>query len=253
MRGINLMQHHNSYMLLLAVFGILFNGFSSWAQEPVMQLNANSPSILASQPQPQLAPFEKVSSEEYRLGEIIINKKERSIIFPAMINMQNGLLEYLLVRTGGKTHESLLRTGVDPYQLQLAFLLLGYQGTDKPLSFQGDTGTPKGEPVIISLYSAATTDKKNLLKPEEWLTKKNPMTNAQQDVGSLNWVFTGSMVLDGRFMAQADGSMIALYHDPAALVDNASPGGESDKVWFVREGAVPPVGTAVTVTIRPRK
>jgi hypothetical protein len=50
-----------------------------------------------------------------------------------------------------------------------------------------------------------------------------------------------------------EGSIIAIYHDPAALIDNASEGGESDKVWFVREGASPPVGTPVTVTIKRKK
>jgi hypothetical protein len=53
-------------------------------------------------------------------------------------------------------------------------------------------------------------------------------------------------------MAQAEGSIIAIYHDPSALFDNASPGGESDRVWFVKEDAVPPVGTPVTLTISVR-
>jgi hypothetical protein len=43
---------------------------------------------------------------------------------------------------------------------------------------------------------------------------------------------------------------VAIYHDPAALIDNTTPGGESDEIWFVKEGAVPQAGTLVTVIIK---
>jgi hypothetical protein len=74
-----------------------------------------------------------------------------------------------------------------------------------------------------------------------------------REVESLDWIFSGSRISDGRFMAQVDGSVIALYHDPAAIIDNASPGGESDEIWFVNEKTVPPIGTSLTLTIQPAK
>jgi len=77
--------------------------------------------------------------------------------------------------------------------------------------------------------------------------------SADKDIKSLDWLYTGSIVVNGRFIAQSEGSIAALYHDPVAMIDNASAGGESDKVWFVKEGAAPPVGTPVTVTIRAKK
>jgi len=196
-------------------------------------------------------PVEKVSAGVYRIGEVTLNKKERTITFPAQINLQGGLLEYLVVRKGGKTHESLLRTTVEPYHLQLACLLIGLEGTDKPLAFQGAPEQPRGEGVIISLFLVNNDDKILLVKPEQWVEKR--INNDTLKIENFVWTFTGSVVIDGRFMAQTDGSIIALYHDPAALIDNASPGGESDKIWFVNEKTVPPVGTPVTVTIKPRK
>jgi ABC-type proline/glycine betaine transport system ATPase subunit len=36
-------------------------------------------------------------------------------------------------------------------------------------------------------------------------------------------------------------------------MDNATPGGESNRIWFVKEGTVPPVGTPVEVVIKPAK
>jgi hypothetical protein len=195
--------------------------------------------------------IEKVSPGIFRIGEVLINKKERSVSFPAEVNMDQGLLEYLLVRVGGKTHESLLRTKVEPYQLQVAFLLLGYEGTSQPLVGQGDPRTPTGDAVEITVTRTDTSGKPEPVDYTGWMCKI--LDNKRVNISGFEWVYTGSKVHDGRFIAQMEGSFIALYHDPAALVDNASQGGESDKIWFVREGATPPVGTPVTLTIKRKK
>jgi hypothetical protein len=167
-----------------------------------------------------------------------------------MVNLNKGLLEYVLVRTGGKTHESLFRTHVDPTHLQLAMRLIGGEGTDHPLTRQGDPDTPRGSPVNITV-SFLKNGRMVSLNPEVWIARKE--ADKMTDSGPLHWVFTGSMVHNGRFMAQVEGSMISIYRDPVALIDNASPGGENDRVWFVNESTVPPVGTPVTLTISIKK
>jgi hypothetical protein len=193
---------------------------------------------------------QKIGPGLFGLGDIQINKPSKSISLPATVNMNKGLLEYLLVRTGGKTHESLFRTTVDPTQLQLAMLLVGAEGTDRPLSRQGDPSVPKGDPVEITV-NYLKDGKVVPLQPESWVVKREGETLSMGT--PLNWVFTGSKFSNGRFMAEMEGSIIAIYHDPVALFDNASSGGESDRVWFVNEAAVPPVGTPVTLTIRIKK
>ena len=193
-------------------------------------------------------PIKKVAPGIFRLGDIEINKKNKSLSFPVAVNMDKGLLEYLLVRTGGKTHESLFRTEVQPYDLQFAFLLLGFEGTDAPLSFQGDPAKPKGEAVTITVSYTKADGKSVMTHPEDFMVKF--IDNKPAPIKKLDWVFTGSAVHNGQFMAQMDGSIVAIYHDPYALLDNASAGGETDKVWFVREGAVPPIGTAMVLTIK---
>lgn len=196
---------------------------------------------------PSLPIVQKIGPGLYSLGGIQIDKTARSITLPVKINMNKGLLEYLLVRDGGKTHESLFRTAVDPTQLQVAMLLLGAEGTNQPLSQQGDPDVPKGEPVELTV-NYFHDGKIVPVRPEGWVARKDGDTPSAS--GPLQWVFTGSTVYNGRFMAQASGSIIAIYHDPVALFDNASPGGESDRIWFVNEAAVPPVGTPLTLTIR---
>jgi len=205
---------------------------------------------IPEEPTNKLPPLEKIGEGKFRLGDILVNKIERSISFPAQVNMDRGLLEYLLVHNKGKTHESLLRTRVAPYNLQIAFMLLGFEGTEQRLAMQGAPDTPRGDRVSI-LLSTATGQTATLFPAESWLAIKTDET--MTDVSGINWVFTGSYVDDGRFLAQETGSMAAIWHDPVALIDNASPGGESNRIWFVKQGAVPPVGTPVNVTIKPAK
>jgi hypothetical protein len=196
--------------------------------------------------QPDLPIFQKIGPGVFSLGDLQINKPARTVHLPAQVNMSKGLLEYLLVRNGGKMHESLFRTHIDPTQLQLAMLLLGAEGTDQPLSRQGDQDKPKGNPVEITV-SYLKDGRMTPLKPESWISRKND--DQMADSEPLHWMFTGSTVSNGKFMAQADGSIIAIYRDPAALIDNASSGGENDRVWYVNERNTPPVGTPVTLTI----
>lgn len=209
------------------------------------------PPILIPESQAQAAqipPIERIGDDEYRLGEIRVNKTERSITFPAEVNMDSGLLEYLIVHRKGKTHESLLRTRVDPYNLQIAFLLLGYEGSEQRLAMQGDPATPKGDRIQIHIRNIGGPSV-TAFPAEHWLV--NQFGDLVKDVDPMNWVYSGSYVEQGRFMSQESGSIAAIWHDPVSLIDNASSGGESNKIWFVKKGTVPPVGTPVEVSIKP--
>jgi len=250
------------WVIPLLIAGACIPGFPSCplAQQPIPGPSPASeipplPGMLQPFPRQSQSPLsvEKVGPGLFRLGKIEIDKKKRAVRFPAQVNMDKGLLEYVLVRSSGKVHESLLRTAVEPYHLQIALLLLGFEGTDRPLTFQGDPERPKGEPIEIIITDSREKDGNPIgqslkVKAEEWVARR--IDNDLKDAGALDWVYTGSLVVQGRFLAQSDGSVVALYHDPAALIDNASPGGESDEIWFVKEGVVPPVGTPVTVTIK---
>jgi hypothetical protein len=207
-----------------------------------MPLAAPGPGDLLSQP------IEKVAPGVYKIGDITINKNAQAVTFPALVNMDKGLLEYLIVQSRGKTHESLLRTKVEPYHLQIAFLLLGFEGSDKPLRFQGDPEKPKGDPLDITISYQNKDGKATEIKAQEWVAKGTE--TGLKPTGDMEWAYTGSVVLDGRFLAQIEASIAAVFHDPAALIDNVTEGGESDKMWFVKEGAVPALGTPVTVIIK---
>lgn len=233
--------------IYLPLISLFFSGVLQAADIPGAPPNPAGPEA----PAYKIPSIEKIGGGVFKIGEIMINKPARTISFPAQVNMDKGMLEYLIVHRAGKTHESLLRTSISPYHLQVAFILLGYEGTDKRLEGQGAPDRPKGEPVRISVADVAGKESKPFLV-EEWLV--NRVGEEFRDIKPLDWVFCGSFVTpEGYFMSQETGSIAAIWHDPVAIIDNASPGGESNRIWFVKQGTVPPVGTAVTVTIKPAK
>lgn len=245
-----------SYGIMLLVAGLCMMSLAAYAFcQPALQGGVPGPGLgdpILSEQSKQAPPVETVAPGIYKLGGIHIYKDTRSIVFPAQVNMDRGLLEYLIVRSSGKVHESLLRTEIEPFHLQLAFLLLGFEGTDRPIQHQGSPEIPTGDPVDIEItYRKGAGDQEHKFGAHEWVA--NRIGTQLEDVGSLKWVYTGSKIFDGRFLAQVEGSIVALWHDPVVLVDNASPGGESNRIWFSKEGTVPPVGTPVTVIIKGKK
>lgn len=186
-----------------------------------------------------------VSPGLFEIGGVNLDKKNGKIEFKAVINMDKGLLEYLLVGQSGKLHESLLRTDVEPFNLQVALLMMGLEGSMNPLMEQGQEATPGGDPVQI-MVKWDNKDKTEAIPVENWICIKE-----KEEVKKrvMDWVFTGSIINNGIFMAQAEKSIIALYHDPVAMFDNKSSEGASDEMWFVDEKTVPKNGTEVTVVI----
>ncbi len=201
----------------------------------------------------------EISPGIFKISEVRLDKRERTVSFPAALNMDEGLIEYLIVTTSGKTHESLLRTDVEPFQLQLAMLLLGAKGAPtQPLTnapaggpIKGDqlTGVPspplRGEPVSFEVRWTAGGREK-LFRIEELvldLKKQAPMSRGV-------FTFNGSRLWEGRFIAQRDGSIVSLITDEDALFNNPRPGREDDSNWQIIPQDLPPRGTPVQVTIR---
>ena len=64
------------------------------------------------------------------------------------------------------------------------------------------------------------------------------------------WVYNGSKVIEGTFIAQRDGSIVSIIFDPLALANNTRPGCENDEIWCVNTNAVPAFNTPVEVTFK---
>ena len=114
------------------------------------------------------------------------------------------------------------------------------------LEYQGDPSSPQGDSVEIWV-EWEVNGKKERHRGEDLvfnIPTKRPMTQTP-------WVFTGSKIVKGTFMANVEQSLIATYNDPFAIINNPLPTGADDTVYRVNENIVPERGTPITVIIKP--
>ena len=216
------------------------------AQDPLAVPDAKPPAPPA---------IREVSPGVFQVGGVKLEKAARRVSFPAKLNMTNGPLEYLLVTTLGKTHESVLATELEPQHLQVAMLLLGAKGMPAAALTNAPAGGPitqgahrnpplPGEPVVIEV-TWTLGGKPQRKRIEELVFNKR----AKEPMAKGEFTFTGSRVWQGKFIAQTEGSLIALITDPDAVFNNPRPNRDADDTWVMREAEVPPQDTVVEVSI----
>lgn len=226
-------SHHSSLLAL----GILF---------PLVCFAALPPeSTPPSADRPIVKPL---GNSVYQLGAILLNTETKRLSFPAQVNQTNQVLEYALVSDYGKTHESLLSTSVSPKELQVALLLMGLKASET----LGDTNRPirTRRNAWLRIYvdgESSGVQFSNRL--ESWIgigTKDSD--KLLSGLMNSNWVYTGSIIDHGKFVAQEEGSIVTLIRDPAAMISNPAPDREDDDIHYVNASVVPPKKTPVRVT-----
>lgn len=182
-----------------------------------------------------------VAGDKLRLGEVEIDRRERTLSFPAKVNAVEGNIEYALVTGKGKTHESLLVTDALPRDIHLGCLLLG--------------GAVAGKsPLQVSIEVTWQTNGPEKRLPLEDLivfAKDHPQGAQGGGLAPGPWTYSGSKIDAAGFVASREGSLIALIHDDTALVNNPRPGREDDTLHVPGKRALPPSGTPVRLVIRP--
>jgi len=206
------------------------------------------------EPPPATPVIREVSPGHYEIGQIQLDQKARTVTFPAVLNMDDGNLEYLLVTEKGNVHESLLVSDVSPSDLHFAMLLLGAKGAGKQegalppaqidAQFLKNAPHLKGDNVSITVRWKVGDAEKSA-PVEDWIT--NTQTKKPMERGP--WVYNGSMFNDGHFLAQVEGAHAALVTYPAALINNPRKGSDNDQIWMVNAKAIPAVKTPVEVVL----
>ena len=192
-------------------------------------------------------PIREIESGVFQLGTVLLNKSERAVTIPAVINMTQGPIEYLLVHETGKIHESVLRTAAEPLHVHLAWLLLQSQRT-------APTGNTNQGQAARDLHGPAATLSvtwTNASGAKSFAAEAlvfNSSTASPMSRGP--WICNGSRVIEGTFLAQRDGSIVSVITDPDALINSLRPGRDRDDIWFTNTNTVPPINSPVTVTIR---
>ncbi len=197
----------------------------------------------------------------YRIGPVSIDREARQVRFPAVVNQVEGAVEYLLVGSQGKTHESVLRTDAEPVQVHTAMLLLGVgkvttgggpaPALQPPSAIDADylatAKTPEGVPVTILVRWQLMDGGEAVTRSGESLLDNN---RAHAPMSEGHWLYNGSYFSEGQFAAQAEKSFAAVITDPAALLNNPRPGHEDESLWTAATKRLPPTGTAVEFIIQ---
>jgi hypothetical protein len=194
--------------------------------------------------------FRPTGPDTFVLGKVTLNKKESTLRFPAVVNMNQFVIEYALVTKQGKTHESLLATEVSPREVHLASLLLGViPSTD--LGPPNLTATPPVTAKVAIEVSWVKRGKRQQYALAELigLGEREPGEMAGK-LPAGPWLYNGSMTFEGRFLADEEGSIISLIRDPAALINNPHADRDNDDIHWPIKALAPPIGTPVEVLFR---
>jgi hypothetical protein len=184
----------------------------------------------------------------FAIGQVVLDQAKRTITFPAVVNLREGPIEYLLVTDYGKIHESLLRTTVPPHQVQLALVLLG-------VTPRGSNAFPRAK--TQSHRSAVSSA--DMTIDISWTAKKRTRRTPAGDhirnlqrrkpIGAGRWVFVGSRFREDGFAAQADGSIITMIDDSDAIIGSALAGADDDDNWLAAGVRLPPMDSPVELIL----
>jgi len=181
----------------------------------------------------------------YTIGQVTLDQTNRTARFPAVVNQRAGLVEYALVTTQGKVHESVFRTETEPRDIHLAMLLLGVEpsGTNR-LAEDPESPLP-GERIDIEVWWRHR--RREMRRP---LAECVGFSVPARDNRSRDWLYNGSFVHDGALAAQSGGSLIALITDASALINNPRPDRADDEIHHVKPRSLPPEETPVEIVLK---
>jgi hypothetical protein len=249
---------------MLRHLALVLAGTGLLCADPAGERAPVEPRTLPAPDQPVAAvqpTVKELDAERLQIGEVVFNRKTREIRFPAAVNMAGDeLLEFLVVHANGKVHESLLVTEISATHLNLAFKLLRYPASSEFYAVQEADGSYSNRfpEVPAEVKEAARLDlsveweeggKKRVAKLHEWISHGS----TGQAMAADPWVYGGSGVFEGKFMAETSGDIAAIFLSNSALINYSGKDNNSDEVWLPFPKRVPPEGTKVTVVIAPFK
>ena len=169
---------------------------------------------------------------EIVLKQIRILPAEKALIIPAKINQSEGPIEFLLVHSSGKVHESVFATDIPVLEIAAAFALLGHESDTTNLEHPPSLTTLENYPEIeISIQKQGG---------EAWIpvTQYFSLADSLENLEKHPWVYTGSYFHRNNFMASIEGNLAAIYSNGSAIINMEHPQRLNDNVWLA-EHALP--------------
>jgi hypothetical protein len=200
----------------------------------------------------------KLEDGRMKLGGIVFDAKSRQVRVPCTLNMIEGLLEFAVVHENGKIHESLLITRCNPKDINIVMKLLRYVASEELYAIEKERGVPSGQ------FPEVPEETKKAARVEllvEW--KKNDkvvsmpladlLVHAQttKPMSQGPWVYGGSMVYEGNFLAEQTGDIASIFVSRGSLFLYPGKDNFNDDVWFPHTKRLPDEGSAVDLIIQP--
>lgn len=231
-------------MLFALAFMVLFVPLPlpAQAQDSSPQTARENPP--AKKADPTKPVITSISPTEFQIGLVTLDKKTRSIRFPAEINMDANLIEYVCDGGNNKLHECLLKTEANALHIHLAALLLS-----DPAANKGTSTNENSAPVSIRVSWKNGPEMKSVAL-EEMIAKRDPASKKESEMPPDQWIYNDTGLDAKRFQAHNSGIIIALIEDASALISTTDRDKANDEVWFVNQQKCPPVATPVEVTLQ---
>ena len=213
------------------------------------------PAEASAAPASAVPPIEKLGPQRYRMGAVEFDLAAKTVSLPVVLNITRGPLEYVLVHTEGKAHESLFTTDVRPQHLNIVLLLMDWKKSDTMFT------PPRPEHSIDLIKEAKHIPESQMTLSLQWKDSAGaPQTtpveqwihnlDARARISSGPFIYTGSIIdPDGSFQAETNGSIIALFADPSAMVNNPRKGADLDDIW-IPDPDLPEKGTPMTLVLK---
>jgi hypothetical protein len=175
-------------------------------------------------PAPQAPPrpaAERLGPNLFRIGNVRVDTAKREVSAPGTTNDVK-MLEWVANTKGGnKAYESAITLETDAVSFNAALLLIGLDKSRARVpEAHFDQKAPEGDRVEITVEFERKGERVRL--PVEQILYD---LQTKQSMPSDGWVYTGSSFLfDGRFWAEADGTLIGFVHSPAPLIEQVGRG-----------------------------
>jgi hypothetical protein len=213
----------------------------------------------AEEATPEKPKVEQLDENRFRVGDVILDQKTREVSFPALVNMREGLLEFLVVHEHGAVHEALFSTKCSPTDINVALTLLRFKPSkelyripERPGGRLSDKFHDVPEETRLAARIGVFVDyekdgAKARVPVSEWIRNDR----VKKVMPPTHWVYGGSEFYRGKFVPETTGEIAAIFITNTALLNYAGTDNLDDEVWIVMTAQVPEIETKVTLVFAP--
>lgn len=208
-------------------------------------------------PTPKALPVERLGSDLLRVGNIRVDTAKKEMSVSGVVTDAH-VLEFIAATKGGrKAYESAFELDASAIDFNLALILLGVDPSRSVIPKRHlDPDSPKGDPVELWVEWDQPGGGRKKVRAEQLIYN----TNTKTTVAEGPWVYTGSISIigNGAYLADVQGTLIGFVHTPSAVIDHPRslvPGSYGSEIINPEFNLKPgtPIQLSVRVLPRPKQ